>query len=273
MKQPTDMLAAYLEGEVTPSEKASVDAELADSATARRHLAQLEVVRDALAAPIAELETSDLAPQVMQAIEAERALERAGHRRRVNLRAVLLTLGAAACAAAGLVILARPGPDEFRSKAAAPAGALDAQRWAGVHAYHVSGSDAPARLGAHLPAGDGLLFGYTNLGPRPFGYLMIFAVDARGAVRWCYPAYERAGDNPTSIPIHTGEAAVPLAEVIHHDLAAGPLEIRALFTMRPLDVAAVEAWLGRHPAPGAPLPWPDALLQVIDTTVDQGGAP
>jgi hypothetical protein len=267
------MLAAYLEAEVTPSEAAAVEEQLAGSATARRRLDALRQIRSALAAPIPELESVDVSAPVLAEIARARAATpppaRWPGRAARTWRAA--TLAAAACAvgaaAAAAIFLARPGTEEFRAKSAAPPSLGAGERWAGVQAYHVAAGGQPERLGARLAAGDGLLFAYTNLGPRPFGYLMIFAVDARGAVRWCHPAYERAGTDPRSIPLRPGEAGVPLAEVIHHDFASGPLELRALFSMRPLGVLEVEAWLAGRPPPAAALPFPDAFLQVIDTQV------
>jgi hypothetical protein len=282
MKRASQMLAAYLEGEVTPSESAAIEAELADSARARRRLEELRRIRAALAAPAADVEAADVVEPVMHAIERGAGDTAAGRRTPAGRGWPAWRVGAVAAAAclagaAGFAIVARPrapagGDAEFRARGGA-ARAAAGERWAGVQAYHVASAGEPERLGARLPAGDGLLFAYTNLGPRPFAYLMIFAVDAGGAVRWCHPAYERAGQNPTSIPLRAGEARVQLAEVIRHELAPGPLEIRALFTMRPLSVLEVETWLAGRPAAGAPLPWPDASLQVIDTVVEGGRAP
>jgi beta-glucosidase len=43
-----------------------------------------------------------------------------------------------------------------------------------------------------------LLFSYTNVGPAPFEYLMIFGIDARDDVHWFFPA--RESDSPTARP-------------------------------------------------------------------------
>ena len=57
-------LTAYLEGEVTASERAAIEAELAESAEARRRLGQLRGLKSLLEAPATELETIDLAARV-----------------------------------------------------------------------------------------------------------------------------------------------------------------------------------------------------------------
>ena len=135
----------------------------------------------------------------------------------------------------------------MRAKSAGRHAASAPERWAGISAYRVAGSGAPAAARrAHVPSDDGLLFTYTNLGARPFTHLMIFAVDASGQVRWFHPAYQQAGTNPASITIEAN-ANVPLAEVVRHPFAAGPATVQALFSRRPLRVDEVEAWLARRP--------------------------
>jgi anti-sigma factor RsiW len=51
-----EVLAAYVEGEVTPSETVEIEAALAESARARRDFAELRAIRDTLARPLPELE-------------------------------------------------------------------------------------------------------------------------------------------------------------------------------------------------------------------------
>jgi hypothetical protein len=111
------------------------------------------------------------------------------------------------------------------------------------------------------------LFSYTNLGPHPFDYLMIFATDASAEVRWFYPAWESAADNPQSIAITRGGANVPLGELVQQDAAEGPLSLYALFTARPLSVKEVEAWLKQHGPSVDQAPLAGGVLQRIETRV------
>jgi hypothetical protein len=234
----TEALAAYLEGEVSASEAVEIEAALADRLEARQRLEQLREIRRGLARPAPELEGIDLVRAVRRAAAA--APVSARPRFRAPYWASVLAAGALAAA---VVLVARPRAVEFRAKGRAAG--QDDVRWAGLQAYRVGRSGQPERLGDHLAAGDGLLFSYTNLGPRPFDFLMIFAVDARGEVRWFHPAYERLGVDPASISIRRAEAAVELGEVVRHDVPAGALTVHALFTRRPLHVVEVEAAIQR----------------------------
>jgi hypothetical protein len=114
---------------------------------------------------------------------------------------------------------------------------------------------------------DELLFSYTNLGAQPFDYLMIFAKDADAEVRWFYPAYESAAENPLSIAIARGRANVPLGELVQQEVADGPLALYALFTTRPLSVLEVEAWLKQRGSQANEAPVADGVLQRIEIRV------
>jgi len=253
-------LVAYLEDEITPSEQARIEAHLRDSTEARRELLQLQDIRDALSGAIPELESIDLAPAVRRAARAPYAPP--APRRWASPMALA---GLAACAAIVLWVALPERAPEFRARSVS----LQPRReqWAGIQVYRVGPHNDPQRLGDHLAQSDGLLFSYTNLGAHPFAYLMIFSIDARGAVRWYHPAYEREGTDPSSIPIERGAAQAPLAEVIHQDLAPGPLRIGALFSARPLHVLEVEAFVQERHGDLSDLPWPDAALETIPVEV------
>jgi hypothetical protein len=262
-------LAAYIDGEVTRSEAERVEAEVATCAATQRRVAGLERIRDALASPVPELESTDLAASIREAIALKPPARGWARARR--------WLAPACIAAAGMLAAVygiRDAPsapsqagEEFRAKSARPEHGT-AARWAGIQAYYVHSGHEPSRVSGRVPADAGLLFSYTNIGRRPFEFLMIFAIDARGEVHWAYPAYERAGTNPSAIRIEQGEAEKPLAEVIHLDLAPGSATLHALFMMRPLRVLDVEAWLGAPGARAAPVPWPDVSHEVHEIGVE-----
>jgi hypothetical protein len=114
----------------------------------------------------------------------------------------------------------------------------DKPRWVDLDVARVPATEAPQALGETLPASDGLLVSYTNLGPQPFRYLMVFAVDVAGDVFWLYPGYNRLDSDPISVEIEAGRA--PLPEVIHHNPHPGQLTIHGVFTRSPLKVSEVE---------------------------------
>jgi len=259
------VLAAYLEGEVTTSERAVIDGELGDSAQARKTLRQLQKIVDHLAAPAPDLETIDLEARVRAAVNQPLPARRT----RARMLSVWLA-GVAACLGGSLLLLVHPpAADEFRSKSNGTASA-PAKRWAGIQVYKATEHATPEQLGGELSSNDGLLFSYTNLGSRPFDYLMIFAVDSRGEVSWFYPAHEQLGENPDSISIRREHANVPLGEIIRQDFAAGPLSLYALFTHEPRRVLEVEAWVKEHgrPLADSTITGPDEVLERIDARVE-----
>jgi hypothetical protein len=258
-------LAAYLEGEVTTSERAAIDSELSSSAQARNTLRQLQKIVDHLAAPAPDLEGIDLEARVRAAMHQPLPAPRTRRR----LLPVWL-VGVAACLGGLVLYLARP-PEaaEFRAKSNGVL-AVPAKRWAGIQIYKAIEHSTPELLGTEISPSDGLLFSYTNLGARPFDYLMIFAVDARGEVSWFYPAHEQVGENPESISIRRERANVPLGEVIRQDFAAGPLSLYALFTRESRKVLEIEAWVKEHGRPLADsvIFGPDEVIERIDARVE-----
>ena len=290
---PPTLLAACAEGEVTPSEAALVADLLAASPVARRQVEELKQLRAGLAAPPAGLDAIDLAASVRAALQRETRETAAVATRAPAARRRWWAIGVGGTLAAGAAaiwLVARPGPqpegmapEEFAPKAAAGDRRPAAERWAGVRVYQepAAPGHAPAPVGEVVQSGKGLLFSYSNLGPRPFSHLMIFSRDASGEVRWFFPAYEQAGSNPRSIPIRGPESDVGLVEIVRQPWRAGPLGLFALFTRRPLGVDEVERWLtagasppaADAPAPTAtrtpPLPsmWGEAYLQGIPLVV------
>ena len=263
------VLAAYLEGEVTASERAAIEAELEESASARRTLDELRAVTALLGAPAPELEGMDLAARVQGALRRPGAPARAALSKPAwwKSRGLALGFGLAAALGAGLLLVRPPGgADEFRAKSNSSARA-ESGRWAGVRAYRVVGRKSPEPLGATLSARDGLVFSYTNLGAHAFGYLMIFGVDAKGDVRWFYPAYSSAEENPQSIPIEPNAANVALGEVVEQDFAEGPLTLYALFSDARVDVRSIERWVQARARGASEPPLTGGHLQRIDTRV------
>lgn len=273
-----ELLAAYVDGDVTPSQASAVARAIEESPELRRRADDLRRITATLSGPVADLESLDVAASVRAAtaaIDRQRSEQARSPRLPWFRRWSLVGFAATAALAIGLLVV-RPanhgaGTDDdaagVRAKSASAAAASAPERWAGIGVYRVTGGGPPERMGERISRDDGLLFTYTNLGARPFAYLMIFAVDGSGQVRWFYPAYQQAGTNPASISIQAN-ANVPLAEVVRHPFAAGPATFQALFSRRPLRVEEVEAWLARRPPANGAAPWPETYRQIVMTSVD-----
>ncbi len=238
-------LAAYAEGEVTPSDRAAVEAALLTSAEAQKRLARIQTVTAHLR-DTASVEDIDLLPGLLPTLEAtRRAMPSTPARGLFSYRVVGLVAAAAlALVTVSLFVTTRGGTwdsssEEFRVKSALPHG--DARsRWIAFNAFRLSDEAQPEQVRDTLHADDGLLFSYTNLGPKPFSYLMIFAVDVNRRVYWYYPAFLDAKDNPKSISIDKGVSRVGLREVIAHPFSKGSLNLFALFSDNMLSVSDIE---------------------------------
>jgi hypothetical protein len=266
------LLAAYLEGEVTPSEAAAVAQSLADSPEARGDLQDLRCLRERLSETPVDLAEVDL----VNAVRAK--IRRPSARRPLGIAGPWLgiALGATATCAV-LFFWARPAlvprpTDQLAAKAAAGDHRPNGERWAGVKAFEepVTPAQAPVAIDKTLHVGRGLLFSYSNLGPQPFSHLMIFTRDPTGDVRWFFPAYEDPATHPRSIAIRTREADVLLSEVVRQPFRNGPLALFALFSRQALAVEDVESWLGAKAAASplslpadSPAPWGDVYVQRI----------
>lgn len=255
----SELLAAYLDGEVTAHEATRIERALEACSTNRRHLEELRRIRDALAAPAPELEELDL----VAAVRKKAQLPASGRARFPVFGALAAVAGVAAVS---LVIAASrqdlssslDQDQEFRAKAASSAAAQE--RWTGIRIYRVVAHQVPERVTESLNPRDTLLFSYTNLGPDPFEYLMVFAIGADQRVHWFYPAYEAASENPLSVSIEPGTSMLP--DAVEHDYSEGDLEVYALFSHRPEQVSRIEAWVSARaesrkldaaPIPGATL--------------------
>jgi hypothetical protein len=298
-------LLAYLEGEVTQSQAAAIEAALADAPADRRRLERLRSMLGHLTGSDQALDAVDLVPQVRQAIAALPAPAPRRHQLWPFLAAAAMLLVATSGLLAGGWLSGRAtdvgevahgtaGEHEFRAKSAqgqAGAGAralAESDRWVGVTAYRVPVGEAqkpPQRVSGRVRRGDGLLFSFDNLGPAPFAYLMIFAVDGAGEVYWFHPAYEDAAADPVSLLIQAagnsaggrerGQSAIELLDLVHHDYPAGGLALYGLFTRAPVRVSTVEAAITGLVRSGAwnvarppRLPVPDSGQRIVPLQVE-----
>ena len=279
----SEQLVRYVQGEMTRSESEEAEQLIADSRRAQERVAELRAMVEELRRQPDWVASVDLVPDVRaRATRGEAAATQTAARRR------WWTAGgatAALAAAAAIFLVVRPderaagqvgaGDGTADSEVAMPPGALrpkggapDPDRWVGIQLARARGDGVDAvTAGARLEPG-GLQVSYTNLGPQPYAFLMVFAVDASREVRWLYPAYERAGTDPAAIPIAGGVADIVLPDLIEHELARGRLVVCGLFLRRALRVSAIEASLaGRQPEPGERLPAADSGQHCFDVEV------
>ncbi|HEX4403549.1 MAG TPA: hypothetical protein VH560_01895 [Polyangia bacterium] len=97
------------------------------------------------------------------------------------------------------------------------------------------------RAGSIIHAGESLAFSYVNPEAVGASFVMIFARNAEGRIFWFWPAWDKASDDPQSLPIAQGPSSVELREAVRHELQPGELTIVGLFTPKPLHVHEVEA--------------------------------
>lgn len=252
-----EVLVRYLQGEMTRSEIEETERLVADSRRLQVRLDELRAMTDALRRRPDWIASTDLA-----AVVAARVQDRPREARRAR-RAVWWSAGAAAAALAIALLVIAPWHREVAAPRA-KGGATDPDRWVGI------GLVGPDRepVGDRMPRGE-IAITYTNLGPRPYSRLMVFAVDAAGEVRWFYPAYQEAGSDPAAIAIEPGVAGRLLPDLVEHDFAPGRLTVCGLFLRRAATVREVEAALaGRPLAPGARLPFPGAGQHCADKVVE-----
>jgi hypothetical protein len=279
----TETLVRYLQGEMTRSESEEAERAIADSRRAQERVAELRAMMDDLRQPPAWAESIDLVePLAARLASGEGAASPVARRRAPRWALAAGASGVAVAAAAALFAIVSPGdngrgaspearePTEATTRRKGGAAPADPDRWVAIRVARAGRGVAsePVAEGARLAPGE-LEVSYTNLGPQPYAYLMVFAVDAGGEVRWLYPAYERAGTDPAAIAIARGASDRLLPDRVEHDFAAGRLALCGLFLRRPLTVSQVESALGgQQPAPGHRLPFRSSGQHCFDLEVE-----
>lgn len=157
--------------------------------------------------------------------------------------AVALTL------AAGVAFfVARPRANGASDEFAARGSSLEAGSYARVGVRLFSGERDPVPLanGSVVAPTTAFTAAYTNLGPGPMN-VVVFAVDAADEVHWLYPAYERAGEDPSSVvlPPTTRERFLPSSVILERP-ALGTLRVVAMITDRSLHVSDIESRSGQR---------------------------
>ena len=226
-----EVLATYVDNEITPSQMEAVEHALAESPSARRRLVAMKQIAENLREDLVGLDSIDLVASVREQIAIPPPPSRSWHWLVPTVSAV------AAVLVLLLVVRQEDGSiGEFRAKS--NANQVSADTWVGIDIYLVG--DEPTLLSQSFPPRAGLLFSYTNAEKSGFSYLMVFAVDESGKVYWFHPAYDDASTDPESISIGHSQTSAELSEVIRHEYPLGPIVFYGLFSDHPLKVSDVE---------------------------------
>lgn len=111
----------------------------------------------------------------------------------------------------------------------------------GVQPYAVRNGLEPLGSGAVVEGSTPVTAGFRNIGRRP-AFLLLFVVDARGAVHWISPPFVSPQDDPVSTTLgQTADERVLGTTAVFDDLIAGPLRVVAVITPAPAHVSDVEA--------------------------------
>jgi hypothetical protein len=234
-----DDLVRLVDGALVPEAAGRVEAHLAECARCREAARTLRrIVEDVRSPPLVRLDV----PAHVRAVMAR--LDRPPTARAPRVSRAWVYGGALAAAACVALVMGVRGrsPDAWQARGGSGGGGGPwLERDVGVLPYAARGTPHAIAAGDAIDRDTPLTAGVRNVGGRP-GYLLLFAVDARGAVRWIAPPYERAGDDPPSAVVGPGaELRLLATTAVFDDLPPGPLRIVSVVTASPAHVSDVEA--------------------------------
>ena len=237
MKCPDQqVLAAFMEGELSTNAAGELQAHLADCAGCRRACERLrETVGQLRRARAAE--DPNFTSQVLQRLPEAR-------RRHPGRWLVTLALPAAAAFAVFWGSSSHHRDGEFAARGGPKSGPVEPATRLGVEVFVHPQSHEKDRVamrgGERIENGDGFSFVVSNRFGRDV-YLCLFAIDSAQAVHWFYPSYTDAASEPQAIRVPATPAIMPLSQgVTPEGLAPGRLSVVAVFLARPVRVSEVE---------------------------------
>lgn len=238
---PTEIeLFRFVDADLSPEQLEQLEKHLRSCSGCAKQVAALRALVADVAAPLdaAPIDVAEHVSGVMARLD-----EPASPRRRPHVAwwAGLLTTAAAMTL---FVVLRSEDPDLAQGQFAARGERSEASlsRDVGVQLYaHDRERALPLGTGHRLRADAALTAGLRNLGREP-AYLLLFAIDARGAVHWIAPEFSTPDTDPEAVSItpSSSERLLPTAAVFD-DLATGPLEVVAVVARRPLRVSDIES--------------------------------
>ncbi len=266
---PLQEWVRFIDGDLEPEQREAMRQHAASCTLCHERLKSVRSTVSSFREPDEALEAIDVASEVMREVRQGPASNR------MPVGVAWLAAAAALVAVVGAGLwwrsLSTPSADGFRSRSSGHA--LSADAWVGLDVYVQRETHVVERAGRRLPRDASLLFAYRNAGQKPFRHLMVFSVDGDGELRWFYPAYTDAQQNPSAILVKPSPSSTQLQNVSRHTFQPGPLYIYGLFTHKPLGVKAVEAELQalKNTASWAPpqrLPMPASGQRIISFEVE-----
>jgi anti-sigma factor RsiW len=234
------VLTSFADNDLSPEQLKRVERHLELCSACTKQVLALEELLGDIAAPV-EASGFDVSAHVGAVMQRLDTPARVPQPSRLARWGVAL----AAAAAIGLLLFAhREGglSGEFRARGSTAGASLS--RDVGVQLYAKAGTLRRLESGDRIRADVALTAGLRNLS-QTRAHLLLFAVDARGAVHWIAPEFTVPGSNPQAAVIDSSdsERLLPSAAVFD-DLAPGPLRIAAVIAREPMRVLEVDALSG-----------------------------
>jgi len=268
--QPEE-LSRMLDGELTENRSEALRTHAAGCRTCASELAAQQRLLASIAAPLPDATAAGGVAAVMARLDdadaASAGAEGGGPRARAW--GALAMLGAAA--AAVVLVATRPAPEaDFVPRGSEVAWA----RKIGVELWALQ--EQPLRLvsGDRLSPGVAVVASYSNVDPAP-GWMLAFAVDARGDVHWLYPAWLDAAADPLAVRLEGSVVQRALPDsVVLEAVPGGALRFVTLVTRTPLRVSDVEAVpLAERSAEALRRRWPGARIDELPVQYTSGPPP
>ncbi|MGA9524489.1 MAG: hypothetical protein WBV82_23740 [Myxococcaceae bacterium] len=256
---PEELLMLH-DGELRENRARELREHLGQCLFCQREWTQQQELLRAIAAPVEETSPLELRVAELMSRLPEHPVRGRGLRSRAVWGWGLGALAAGFVLVFGVIDIGARYPDvPFHARGGGESETVS-QR-VGVSLYALEDPLRKLDPGANLHAQTGLMAAYRNLDARPV-YLLLFGVDARGAVHWLQPGYTDPATNPSSVRLDSGTGQVPLPEsVVLGDPEPGTLRVYSLVTREPLQVSDIESLPpGQLTAESLGRRWPNAAV-------------
>jgi Putative zinc-finger len=259
-------LSRLLDGEVTENRAGELRGHLASCRACVDELERQQRLLADIAAPVPGVASEGALQALMRRVDTAEASVRPHLPGDDRLKGLLGLVAVATALALAIVLLPRAGEDrgEFSARGANVAWS----RKVGVELWALEGTPRRLSPGDRLAPGVALVGTFSNLDPAP-AYLLAFALDSRGEVRWLYPAFTDPRSDPVSVRLEASVVQRVLPEtVILEDVAPGALRFVFVLSREPRRVSSIESATVPDRDPSAlRARWPDARVDDLLVSV------